>query len=246
MGRFRIDHAELDTEQLERRVREAIESKRGRRFSQRELDRLRSTRLEPTLRREDLPRGFLQELSRVRALLPEAPPSPGPEPSAAVRIDRGRDGAPVAIGAALWESHSPGLKGRVIRLLRRLARPLVQSVVNLEHTFEQMRIEGERAEDRQVERLERSYDQLKEGLDRRVDRVADWAGGHTSELTGTLERRYERQLQLLHNLVFELSHARLKVAELEDRLYETRQQMAQSEERQRTLEEMLLADRRES
>lgn len=244
MSRFRIDHPDLDTEQLEARVREAIERKRGTRYDQRELDRLRAARLRPRLRREDLPRGFLERLSEVRPLLPEIAPPPGAESSSAVKVERGDEVQPVAVGAALWGSGSGGLKGALLRVVRRLGRPLLRSLVNLEHAFEQFRAETiarvEHAEDRQAERLELSYDRLKDDLDRRIDRTGDWAGSQLSDLTGALDRRTDRQLQLLHNLVLELSHVRLQIGELEDRLYETRQELALVQERERSLERLML------
>ena len=247
MSRFRIDHPDIDTDRLEARVREAVERKRGSRYTQQELDRLRATRLRPRLRREDLPRGFLERLSAVRPLLPEIAPAPAPESSSAVKVDRRDDVEPIAVGAALWGSGSGGLKGTALRVVRRLARPVLRSLVNLEHAFEQFRAETiarvERAEDRQSERLERSYDRLKDDLDRRIDRTGDWAGGQLSDLTGALDRRADRQLQLLHNLVLELSHARLQIEELQDRLYETRQELALMQERERSLERLVLEKR---
>ena len=69
LARFRIEGSTIDIEALEARVDAAIEAKRGTRFSDEELERLRNEPLEPRLRREDLPRGLMEELSAVRGRL---------------------------------------------------------------------------------------------------------------------------------------------------------------------------------
>jgi hypothetical protein len=94
--------------------------------------------------------------------------------------------------------------------------------------------------ERERERTERGFDLLKDNLDRRVDGTADWIGGHVSETRGRLEQRSERELQLLHNLVFELTNARLDLLHMQDRLNEMARRVQNLEERERMLERMTL------
>lgn len=125
MAIFEIDDPNIDVEALEARVRAAIEAKRGVRFSDEELEELRGAELEPRLRREDLPRGWLAEMPAARSKLPEvsAPPSstltyrPGDE---------------------LYATGSGGAKGSVLGLLRRLFRPFYRSTLNLDGVLSSM------------------------------------------------------------------------------------------------------------
>lgn len=245
MARFRIDDPEIDVEALEARVAESIARKRGVRFSDEELEKLRATRLEPRLRREDLPRGLLEEMREVRGRLPDVPPSPGPVAASlsGVAVDEEAWRVQVDPPGGLYESHAPGFRGRLIRLLRRLFRPFYRTTLNLDHVLVQMRNELAERDEQLARQAERAFDLLKESLDRRIDRTSDWAGGQLSAMTGTLERRQERHLHVLHNLVFELTNARLDLLALQDRLNESTRRVAQLEERQRTLERMLLDDR---
>lgn len=244
MSRFRIDDPEIDVEALEARVLESIERKRGVRFRDEDLARLRAARLEPRLRREDLPRGLVEEMSAVRGRLADPPPPPVPVPASLseVAIDEEAWRVRVDPPCGLYESHAPGLKGRAIRLLRRLLRPFYRTTLNLDHVLVQLRNELAERDEQLARQAERAFDLLKGNLDRRVDAAGDWAGNQISAMTGTLERRHERELHLLHNLVFELTNARLEVSALQDRLDESTRRVAQLEERQRTLEQMLLED----
>lgn len=119
MSLFEIDDPGVDVGALEERVRAAIEAKRGVRFSDEELEKLRGAELEPRLRREDLPRGWLEEASKVRSRVPSRPP---PELDASLLT-------------VLHESGSGGFKGTVLRLARRLMKPFYRSTLNLETAF---------------------------------------------------------------------------------------------------------------
>lgn len=240
MTRFRIDDPAIDLEALEARVMESIERRRGSRFTEEELEELRATRLRPRPRREDLPRGLVEEMSSARARLPEVPRPPGSEPVSLEHEEEEELPATVDPEGGLYESHAPGIKGRLLRLLRRLMRPFYRSTLNLEHVLVRLRDELMERDERVRARQERSHDALKDALDRRVDGTIDWAGEHMSKMTGGLERRRERDLHLLHNLVFEHTSARLEVETLRDRLDEANRRTAQLEERQRTLERILL------
>jgi len=120
---FEIDDPGIDVAALEERVRAAIEAKRGVRFTDEELAELRDAKLEPRLRREDLPRGWLEEASEVRPKVPIVSPPPGVDESPTV---------------TLYESGSGGLKGSVLGLVRRLMRPFYRSTMNLESTLATM------------------------------------------------------------------------------------------------------------
>jgi hypothetical protein len=244
MARFHIDDPEIDVDALEARVLESIERKRGVRFRDEELEQLRAAHLEPGLRREDLPRGLVEQMAAVRGRLPDvpAPPGPGEASLAQVAVDEQSWRLRVDPPGALYESHAPGLKGRVVRFLRRALRPFYRTTLNLDHVLVQLRNELAERDEQLARQAERAFDLLKGNLDRRVDRTADWAGAHMSATTGTLERRHERELHLLHNLVFELTSARLDLITLRDRLDESSRRVAQLEERQRTLETMLLEE----
>lgn len=117
MSTFEIDDPEIDVEALEKRIREAIEKKRGVRFTDDDLNELRQQKVEPLPRRDDLPGGWLEEMAEVRSTLPEISPPPGVDIHAPV---------------ALYETGSKGLRGLVLGLLRRLMRPFYRSTSNIE------------------------------------------------------------------------------------------------------------------
>ena len=123
MGTFEIDDPGIDVEALEERVRAAIEAKRGVRFTDEELSELRAAELQPRMRKDDMPGGWLREMPDVRGRLPEiqAPPA-----------------AHVSAPTALYESGSSGLKGMFLRLARRIMRPFYRSTLNLETTLAAM------------------------------------------------------------------------------------------------------------
>lgn len=259
MGRFRIEGSDIDVEALEARVEAAIEAKRGTRFSDEDLERLRNLPLKPRLRREDLPRGLMDELSEVRARLPEVPEAPAPESASAPDRDRGELGSqmplpdPNAPGSKLWESGSSGAKGALLSTLRRLTRPLFRMVINLDAALQEMSVQQRdyaremvAATERELsaveQRLERSFDVLKDDLDRRIDRTAEWAGAHMSRTAGTLDERQERSLHLSHNLVLELTNARLDLQQMQARLNEMARRIQELEARERTLEKLTLGN----
>ena len=255
MGRFRIEGSGVDVEALAERVEAAIEAKRGTRFTDEEIERLRELPLEPRLRREDLPRGLLGELAAVRGRLPDVPPAPGPEPASAPS----RESAP-ELGSQLRfpelsagdfsRSGSPGLKGRLLGALRRMARPLFKLVFDADELVRMTMRERDYTRDmvaateRNVsgleKRLEMGFDALKDNLDRRVDRTADWAGAHMTATSGTLEQRQERALHLAHNTVVEMTNLRLDLQQMQARLNEMARRMQELETRERTLEKLAL------
>lgn len=250
MGKFRIEGSEIDVAALEARVEAAIEAKRGTRFTDEDLARLRDTPLEPRLRREDLPRGLTDELSEVRARLAEVPEIPAAERAAAPGRERseelGSQRTPPDM-AYLWESGSGGVKGRVLGLVRRLARTVFHTTTNLEDVLVQqqdysreMVATTERDLAALEQRLERSFDVLKDNLDGRIDRTADWTAAYMTVTRGTLEERHERALHLAHNLVVELTNARLDLQQMQSRLDEMARRMAELETRGRTLEKLTL------
>jgi len=244
MTRFRIDDPAIDVEALERRVEDAIAAKRGKRFTDAELREIRATPLRPRLRREDLPRSFMAGASPARPLLPQLPPSPGPIPGSAsqVEVGAGPAGERVDIEGLLHSGSGAGLTGKVQRAMRALFRRLTgfrpeATLVELQDSLRE-RIDG--TGERERERLERAFDLLKENLDRRVDATGDWVGAHLSSTSGRLEERAERELQLLHNLVFELTNAKLDLQHMQDRLNEMARRVQNLEERERMLESMTL------
>lgn len=123
MGTFEIDDPGIDVEALEERVRAAIAAKRGVRFSDEELSELRAAKLQPRMRQDDMPRGWLREMPDVRGRLPDIAAPPG---------------AHVSPPTALYESGSGGLKGAFLRLARRIMRPFYRSTLNLETTLAAM------------------------------------------------------------------------------------------------------------
>jgi len=256
LARFRIEGSSIDIEALEARVDAAIEAKRGTRFTDEELDRLRREPLEPRLRREDLPRGLMEELSAVRGRLLEVPPPPAAQPAAVPPRERAESGSAMAapsFGPAghLWATGSTGLKGAVLRLIRRVARPFFRATTNLEDVLDEMMTQQRdyaremvAASERDVtsleQRVERGFDVLKDNLDTRIDRISDWAGAQLAATSGTLEERQERALHLSHNMVVELTNARLDLQQMQARLNEMARRMTELEMRGRTLEKLTL------
>lgn len=246
LARFRIEGSTIDIEALEARVDAAIEAKRGTRFTDEELERLRNEPLEPRLRREDLPRGLMEELSAVRGRLAGVSPVPGAEPAVAPPRERreelGSQHVPPDV-AYLWKTDG----GKVVGLLRRLGRSFFRSTANLEGALVRQQDysrEMVAATERDLvaieQRLERSFDALKDNLDARIDRTADWAGGQMTKTAGTLEERQERTLHLSHNMVVELTNARLDLQQMQARLNEMARRMTELETRGRTLEKIAL------
>lgn len=125
MGVFEIDDPSIDVAALEERVKAAIEAKRGVRFTDEELEELRGAKLEPRLRREDLPRGWLDEMPGARSALPEITPPPSAEV-----IYRPSD--------ELYQTGHRGAKGALLGLFRRLARPFYRSTLNLDWVLTKM------------------------------------------------------------------------------------------------------------
>jgi len=100
----------------------------------------------------------------------------------------------------------------------------------------------DRTRDALQDRLDRSVDALKVDADRRVDRVADWAGDHLTALGGALEVRQERQLHLFHNLVYELTNARLDLERMQDRINELTRRVEAVQARGQALESLVLPE----
>ena len=118
MGVFEIDDPSIDVEALEQRVRAAIEAKRGVRFTDEELEELRNAELKPRLRRQDLPRGWLDGMPEARSKLPEIKPAP----PAMLTFESGGN---------LYGSDHTGLRAAVLRLIRGLAKPFYRATLNL-------------------------------------------------------------------------------------------------------------------
>ncbi len=125
MGTFEIDDPGIDVEALEEKVRAAIEAKRGVRFTDEELDELRNAELEPRLRRQDLPRGWLDGMPEARSKLPPVPTAPESELA-------------FASEAELYTSGQTGARGAVLRLIRALFRPFYRTTLNLDWVFLKM------------------------------------------------------------------------------------------------------------
>jgi len=207
MGIFEIDDPSVDVDALEERVRAAIEAKRGVRFTAEELDELRSAQLAPRLRREDLPRGWLDEMPEARSQLPEISPPPGGELT-------------FEPGTELYGSGAPGLRGTLLRLLRRLVKPFYSATTNQEWVL--MRLGGE--------------------LGERISDQGAWAGRQMTDMSGQLERWRERDLHLYHNLVAEMTALRLQQTHMQDRINELVRQLDMPSERERALEALTVSD----
>ncbi|MFQ5742957.1 MAG: hypothetical protein ACE5HV_05130 [Acidobacteriota bacterium] len=212
MASFEIDAPEIDIEALEARVHEAIERKRGVRFTDEELQALRNLRLEPRLRREDLPRGVLQEITATHCQLPDVAPPPGIQVSPAM---------------ALYESGRSGVYGMLLRALRRLTRPFYRATLNLESVLAAMV--------------------------RPANAHASWTTKQFSALSGALsdqldqlDRWRERNLHLLHNLVYELTNVSLELQQMQDRINELTRRLDMLSEREGALEHLALGEKKQT
>jgi len=197
MGIFEIDDPKIDVEALEERIRAAIAAKRGVRFTEEELRELREESLEPRLRREDLPRGWFREMSAVREHLPEIGSPPGIH---------------LSPSDALYRTGASGLKGKLLRLVRRVFRPFYRATLNLEPVLGRM--------------IETTNDQ------------GAWTGERLSETTGRLDRWRERDLHLMHNLVYEVTNLKVDMQHLQDRINELTRRLDALTERERALERL--------
>ncbi len=265
MGRFRIDDPDIDVAALEAQVEARIAEKTGTRYTEGDLEVLRRATLRPRIERHHMSYGVLEEMPQVRGKLPPIAPPPGSvphrspagEPPSAAFVDfEGASLADINPARDLYTSSSPGLKGRLLGLFRRLLRPLFRSSSNLEHVLVQL-LEEMRQEDRrlteklhELQQAGRTAFGLQEArllktADQRIDRTADWAGDHMSDMTGQLEGRHETQLHLLHNLVYELSYARIDMDFLQDQISELNRHFERLEARERTLEGLFMGGEEE-
>jgi hypothetical protein len=122
-SKFEIDDPSIDLEALEERIHEAIEAKRGVRFTDEDLQELRAMQVEPRPRREDLPRSWLEQMPEVRSRVPKRFPPPGVHESPTV---------------SLYATGSTGVRGRLLGFLRRFMRPFYRSTLNLESVLSSM------------------------------------------------------------------------------------------------------------
>ena len=196
-AKFEIDDPAIDVEALEERIHEAIEAKRGVRFTDEELQELRAMQVEPRPRRADLPRGWLEQMPEVRSHLPGLTPPPGFDESPTV---------------SLYTTGSTGFRGRMLGLLRRIMRPFYKSTLNLEPVL--------------VSMIE--------------------ATNELSEQTGQLDRWHERDLHLLHNLVYELTNLNLELDRVKDRINEATRRLDMLAERENALERLALGEGRKA
>jgi len=196
-AKFEIDDPSIDLEALEERIRVAIEAKRGVRFTDEDLEELRAMQVKPRARREDLPRGWLEQMPEARSHLPKISPPPGVDESPTV---------------SLYATGSTGVRGQLLGSLRRLMRPFYRSTLNLEPVLSSM--------------IEATNEQ----------------GAWLSELTGQLERWHERDLHLLHNLVYELTSLNLELGRVKDRINEATRRLDMLAERENALERLALGE----
>lgn len=170
MSIFEIDDPNIDVEALEARVKAAIEAKRGVRFSDEELAELRGAELEPRLRRQDLPRGWLAEMPAARSKLPEVSPAPSSTPS----YRPGRD---------LHSTGSSGAKGAILGLLRRLLRPFYSATLNLDSVLGTMSGELSASINEQGGWAGRQFSDMTAQIDRWRDRDLHLLHNLVTELT---------------------------------------------------------------
>jgi hypothetical protein len=71
-------------------------------------------------------------------------------------------------------------------------------------------------------------------------------GAWLSEVTGQLDRWHERDLHLLHNLVFELTSLNLELGRVKDRINEVTRRLDMLAERENALERLALGEGRKS
>ena len=117
---------------------------------------------------------------------------------------------------SLYATGSAGFRGRVLGLLRRLARPFYRSTLNLEPVLSSM--------------IEATNEQ----------------GSWLSELTGQLDRWHERDLHLLHNLVYELTSLNLELDRVKDRINEVTRRLDVLADRESALERLALGEGRDA
>lgn len=113
---------------------------------------------------------------------------------------------------ALYRTGSSGLKGKLLGFLRRLFRPFYRATLNLESVLGSM--------------IEATNDQ------------GAWAGRQLSATTGRLDRWRERDLHLLHNLVYEITNLKLDLEHMQDRINELTRRLDMLTERERALERL--------
>lgn len=214
MGMFEIDDPNIDVEALEKRVKAAIEAKRGVRFTDEELDELRGAELKPRLRRQDLPGGWLDGMPDARSKLPEIDAPPG---------SKARYQAPPA--EELWESGAGGAKGAFLRVFRRLARPLVRASMNIEWVLARMNSEMGDATGK---------------ISGDINDQGSWTGQQLSEMTGQIDRWRDRDLHLYHNLVREITALRLQQTHMQDRINELIRELDTLKQRERALESLVV------
>ncbi len=202
MGVFEIDDPSIDVEALEERVRASIEAKRGVRFSDEELEELRNAELEPRLRRQDLPRGWLGGMPGARSKLPRIKPPPA---AGTVKSD-----------PELYTSGQSGIRGALLRFVRRLARPFYRSTLNLDWAF--LKLSADIAD--------------------QINQQGSWAGEQLSDMTGQLDRWRDRDLHLYHNLVLEVTALRLQQTHMQDRINELIRELDALKQRERALESL--------
>ena len=222
MGIFEIDDPSIDVEALEKRVKAAIEAKRGVRFSDEEIEELRAAELRPRMRRQDLPRGWLEDMPDARSKLPEIAPPPGSD----ARYEPG------AVDE-LWATGHGGAKGALLGLFRRLARPLLRASMNLEWV---------------LARMNSDMGDTTGKLSGAINDQGSWAGNQLSDMTGQLDRWRDRDLHLYHNLVRELTAMRLQQTHMQDRINELIRELDALKQRERTLESLTIpndSDRQE-
>ena len=115
---------------------------------------------------------------------------------------------------SLYATGSSGMRGRVLGLLRRIMRPFYRSTLNLEPVLSSM-----------------------------IDATNE-QGAWLSELTGQLDRWHERDLHLLHNLVYELTNLNLELDRVKDRINEVTRRLDMLAERENALERLALDESR--
>jgi hypothetical protein len=198
MAMFDIDDPNIDVAALEARVKAAIEAKRGVRFTDEELDELRSAELTPRLRREDLPRGFVSELSAARGGLPEITAPPGCvldfEPAAGTT--------------------SGGPKGAVLKLLRAVAKPFYRATLDVNWLL--TRVGGELAEkiSEQGRYAGRQLSDMTAQLDRQRDRDLHLFHNMVQEITALRLQQVHMQ-DRINELIRELDALRERERVLE-------------------------------
>jgi len=96
--------------------------------------------------------------------------------------------------------------------VRRVFRPFYRATLNLEPVLGRM--------------IETTNDQ------------GAWTGERLSETTGRLDRWRERDLHLMHNLVYEVTNLKVDMQHLQDRINELTRRLDALTERERALERL--------